>query len=601
MVSYEEFVRFLEGEKTYNASWNVISPSVEKFVQTNASSISDIKAFRKAVRTAMVNEITSGKLPNTQKSLLNWYLPKCQEVLNQFSNSSTQQSRQGTRGEAQSETQPQEVVPDTVETAEEAKTRDAQSQPGMQQGKPEAPEYKKGAGLNGEFSTISKSALDRIGHEEVANYTGKIIDAIKAESKEIGNGIVKIDYVESTSAGSAEKEENTQSETNALQIQQSQQKESLESRIQKFKKLREAEAQPQQQSQTVQSDATQKNTPSDIKYYLSKEDAEALNRAKEDRNSEKLSLPQSLTFRIYLNENCMYWIYRSYDQIGEFATEMEAIKANQERIDELRQKNEDSTKGGKTQEALDTAQLYLKRLVEDSLSNERNENKGRLEDGAEDALHAIKNTAQKAGETVKRAVKGAKNKLLGDEGDYERRRALSAEIKSALKNKRGVSQYYEEFKNCISAAENEIVRTLQETRKAEVAKKPAAQQPYYPNFSTIDDTEKEPSYPLRKDALEKLKTINDNVKEKVNSINSFLTKETLNSEDEAALAQLMQSYLELVDTLKDLTSKEENRYVDVSVQMIPWNKKPKTEVTVSKNLMGISKSAQKWSKVFSGK
>ena len=61
MVSYEEFVRFLEGEKTYNASWNVISPSVEKFVQTNASSISDIKAFRKAVRTAMVNEITSGK------------------------------------------------------------------------------------------------------------------------------------------------------------------------------------------------------------------------------------------------------------------------------------------------------------------------------------------------------------------------------------------------------------------------------------------------------------------------------------------------------------------------------------------------------------
>jgi hypothetical protein len=135
--------------------------------------------------------------------------------------------------------------------------------------------------------------------------------------------------------------------------------------------------------------------------------------------------------------------------------------------------------------------------------------------------------------------------------------------------------------------------------------KPVEQWQYYPNFA-VEDGETPFEYPtleslFSKDLQTKLDSLNSSIKEA--KIKQFTGDDIKNGEVNN-YPELEKLHGEVKKTLLDLSNDEKNRFIDLQVYMIPWNKASLSQkILQSKALGGLaaaSKSAQKLGAMFTG-
>ena len=436
---------------------------------------------------------------------------------------------------------------------------------------------------NSEFSKVSKDEINKIGHTEIEKHTE---DIKKAFNEDLRKGITKIEYIDITGG-----------------VQESK-KVPLGSRIQEFKKLKEdapvnptaqtaqSKETPQQAQPGTQTTQPQGN-PQDPK---TAEILKKLSGVFNDKPTTKLELPQTMTFRISFAPDTMYWILRSYGEIGE---KFALLEAAEERVKDLEKERKLESLNG-TPEYLNVmreAESYLSLLLEDTAEDIKAQKKADKE-------------AAKLAKEVKKDNKKALNSVKKNAESPEEKKSLTLKDIKIDGKTEAKTKYFIQFEESVERAKEEIVEHLQKEREAEVAKRPKEQQPYVPNYKLVEDNSKEYSYFNNENLIKELKEIEKVVKE--TPLEEPLRKEKdENGKEEIvgglgveSLSNATKKLAPLKEKILQLSKDPNNCQVDIKVNMIPWNKKPKepkTKVTVSKNLMGISKSAQKWSKVFSGK
>jgi hypothetical protein len=445
---------------------------------------------------------------------------------------------------------------------------------------------------NSEFDKVSKEEINKIGHTEIANHTE---DIKKAFNEDLRKGITKIEYIDITGG-----------------VQESK-KVSLGSRIQEFKKLKEdapvnTTAQttqpkevPQQTQPGTQSAQPQENSQDPKTSEMLKKLSGVFN----DKPITKLELPQTMTFRISFAPDTMYWILRSYGEIGE---KFALLEAAEEQIKEAEKE--------KRLESLNVTPEYLTIMREaetylDLLREEEKETLGRAKglegvvDRAENAINSIKDKVGGAKDKVAQDIKDKKDQK--EEDRREKKALIIKDIKIDGKTE-AKTKYFIQFEESVEKAKEEIVEHLQKEREAEVAKRPKEQQPYVPNYELAEDSSKEYSYFNNENLIKELKEIEKVVKE--TSLEEPPRKEKDEEGNEKtieggistqSLTNATKKLAPLKEKINQLSKDPNNCQINIKVNMIPWNKKPKTKITVNKNLMNVSKSAQKWSKVFSGK
>ena len=523
--------------------------------------------------------------------------------------------------------------------AKQAKAQQSQQtqnqQTSQKQVNTDAPEYKNGKGYNAEFLTYSKSGLDRIGHNEVKNYTAKIIDTVKKRNDALGKGVEKVEYIDwhgevkeqptekqkqqsllqspqnqtpqLTQNGTQQITQNstpqlTTGSTNSIpvapsspspQLQPSNanailasgaQRESLvrESALKRFKEADAQNTSAQNTNQTNNSQNTQKNNSSDTKVYMTADEQEKREQKAEDKKSRQLPLPQPLTFRIHFNQNCMYWVFRSYNNLGNFLNRAEVLK-------------EEYEEGKKKYEAL---QKQLPEPSEKSEEPAAPENSEEESNSTKEALEFANSYLLKLREDEEGPTEDAWKKYVSD---IEKERGEdNASLANGEKNK-----YLDDFLNMTVDVRNTLVSTLQEGRKAELDKLPVEQWQYYPNFA-VEDGETPFEYPtlenlFSKDLQTKLDSLNSRIKEM--KVVQYTGDDIKNGEVNN-YPEFEKLHGEVKKTLLDLSNDEKNRFIDLQVYMIPWNKASLSQkILQSKALGGLaaaSKSAQKLGAMFTG-
>ena len=555
--------------------------------------------------------------------------------------------------------------------AKQAKAQQSQQtqnqQTSQKQVNTDAPEYKNGKGYNAEFLTYSKSGLDRIGHNEVKNYTAKIIDTIKKRNDALGKGVEKVEYIDwhgevkeqptekqerqsllqspqnqtsqLTQNGTQQIAQNstpqlTAGSTNSIpvapsspspQLQPSNanaipvsgaQRESLvrESALKRFKEADAQNTSAQNTNQTNNSQNTQKNNSSDTKVYMTADEQEKREQKAEDKKSEQLPLPQPLTFRIHFNQNCMYWVFRSYNNLGNFLNQAEVLKEEYEegkkKYEALQKQlpepsEESKEESSATKEALEFANSYLLKLQEENESSE-GPTVGQvgatiahgLKGEAKNAKNSVKDKFKSDKEYIKNSAKDAWKKYVID---IEKERGEdNASLANGEKNK-----YLDDFLNMTVDVRNTLVSTLQEGRKAELESKPVEQWQYYPNFA-VEDGETPFEYPTLENLFSKdLQTKLDSLGSKIKDTKVVqYTGDDIKNGEVNNYPEFEKLHGEVKKTLLDLSNDEKNRFIDLQVYMIPWNKASLSQkILQSKALGGLaaaSKSAQKLGAMFTG-
>ena len=440
---------------------------------------------------------------------------------------------------------------------------------------------------NSEFSKVPRNKINEIGHTEIKNHTE---DIKKAFSGDLRKGITNIEYIDIAEG-----------------VQESK-RVPLGSRIQEFKKLKEEAPTNTATQTTPQTQPTQPGTqeaqpqgnPQDPK---TAEMLKKLSGVFNDKPTE-LKLPQTMIFRISFAPDTMYWILRSYGEIGEKFALLEAAEA-QIKEEEKEKKQESLSETPEYLGVMREAETYLNLLRE-----EEKETLGRakgLEGGVDKAENVINSIKGKAGEAKDKVTQDIKNKKDQKEEDRREKKALTIKDVKIDGKTEAKTKYFIQFEESVENAKGEIVKNLQKEREAEVAKLPKEHQPYVPNYELAEDNSKEYSYFNNENLIKELKEIEKVVKE--TPLEEPLRKEKDKNGNEKiiegglttqSLANAAKKLAPLKEKINQLSKDPNNCQVDIKVNMIPWNKKPSTAKRLGNAILASSPSAKEWSKMFGG-